>query len=682
MNESDTPIPKVGRPSTRMSTKGRSNSLGSHPRSPNKTIIITSPLAETRVITPVPNMHVDRPQSIRNVDPVVTPVVNVGIDEPEPPRDEEAAIPPVVNAPRDQPQQPRDAEPGIPIPNPTGENNYAHTEPPNGASASQTHDIPRVDPREQARKRMRKQAQIIVEECQEFLEIYEGIQLNPHLLSRMEYESKELLTSLSNCYDQLDDDADLVDVVREIRKWKRIIKTFVVSMLGKYKDPTITPASPPPATSPSMQSTHAPRDKRDASPNTVDLLRRDLIFFMSKLHDNNMPDIGLGAEVSNSELRDLHDIRLPRISKAIDDCRKVLKSYSACASYDRNLAREAQETCEEASIWSTDLVDRFYKQKLHLDKNVRQREITFSIFKPGGEVSIYQFMNKFEAWADGYLSEEAKADQLFNKYLDKSITECYTEISTLQENFEAMKRWLIKKYGSIVPIAHGCIKAIAKLKVPSEANHTASVQYLRSIHKLLVNLPELEIAKGKPVPQLQNYLGSNAFLSALLEAIPPYIQDDTFKVLMDKGIDDVDTIEGKQHLPIIVDIIKRRFTLLELKIKSTPTQTTQINPQSSNKTNKSTPATQYKSTNVTNTPQPNVSLPSPQQNPAPINTQPPRLTGGNTVPINNPRPQSHQQNQPTWNRWSCPVKDHHGHNVSDCIEFWNMPPRQKICLQV
>ena len=58
---------------------------------------------------------------------------------------------------------------------------------------------------------------------------------------------------------------------------------------------------------------------------------------------------------------------------------------------------------------------------------------------------------------------------------------------------------------------------IVKLSIPSDSNPSASVQYLHSVYKLLVNLTELEIAKGRPVPDLQEYLSSNAFLSSLLE---------------------------------------------------------------------------------------------------------------------------------------------------------------------
>ena len=151
-----------------------------------------------------------------------------------------------------------------------------------------------------------------------------------------------------------------------------------------------------------------------------------------------------------------------------------------------------------------------------------------------------------------------------------------------------MKHWLIKKYGSVVPIARGCIKAISKINQPKEHDHSASVLYLRAVHKLLVNLSELELSKGRPVPDLQEYLSSNAFLSSLIETVPHYIKSKLFKELLKLGIDDIDRIKGQQYIPTIIHLIKQKFMTLELMIKSSPNSPppTNSNPQSAKKTNK------------------------------------------------------------------------------------------------
>jgi hypothetical protein len=244
----------------------------------------------------------------------------------------------------------------------------------------------------------------------------------------------------------------------------------------------------------------------------MDMMHQDLVFYMNRLSDDLMPDVGIGAEISNSELRDLYDVTLPQISKVVDECRRTLSNYMSKGNYDRDLASEARQRCEDASNWTSELIFRHRRNKLHLDKNTKHREITFTKFVPGGGVSIYQFLTSFGNWADDYLSEEAKADQLYHRYLDKSITESYAELNSMKESFPAMKNWLIQKYGSAVPIAHDCIKSIQRMPTPNQSDISGSAQYLRSIHKLLTSLSELEIAKGSAGPQATELPGKQRIL--------------------------------------------------------------------------------------------------------------------------------------------------------------------------
>jgi hypothetical protein len=225
-----------------------------------------------------------------------------------------------------------------------------------------------------------------------------------------------------------------------------------------------------------------------------------------------------------------------------------------------------------------------------------------------------------------------------------------------------MKLWLIKKYGSVVPIAHGCIKAILKIAVPNESNHSASVQYLRSVHRLLVNLSELEISKGRPVPKLQSYLGSNAFLSALIEALPLYIKNQLFKELLNEGIDDIDTVEGKHHVASIVRIIKLNFMRLELIVKSSPSiisQPQQVKPQNNNqqpkKMSKPDSNIHHQSSNVPNNQQLAVQAPNPPRSSGQNTSFPPVLTGGNATPLGNSN-QYQPNNQQRQNQSAEPVQ--------------------------
>jgi hypothetical protein len=642
MSDAKSSSQKPGRPSTR-AMRGRSNSLGSSPNSPSK-LSNLSPVVD---------------EILTNIFVPPLPSVDARLSE-DLARDKDAKG-------DDHPQEETAPGRGNSKPPPT------ETVPDKDVpSRDKDHDADR-----QYYQRVKQMAQYAIDDCQEFLELYEGVQLNKPLAQKIDADSKVLLQSLTTPLTELSDCDDSDNVAAELRRWKRVIKTFVISMLGRYSEQENV-GHPPHSTCSSVpdQQRYAPRnrDRRDVSPSSLNILHRDLVFFMSKLRGDLMPDIAMGIEVSNSELRDLHDFKLPQITKAVDDCRRVLKAYTSASNYDRDIAMEAQERCEDASDWTTDLLERFRMQKLHLDKNGRRREVTFLPFKPGGEVSIYQFMIQFENWSDGFLTEEVKADLLFNKYLDPSITECYTEICLLKENFEEMKKWLIKRYGSVVPIAHACVKSIMRLTKPSESDHPASLQYLRTVHKLLTNLSDLEISKGIPVPKLQSYLGSNAFLSALIETLPPYVHDDLFELLLKSGIDDIDSIEGRQHLRTIIEILKKKFMILELKVKLLPADTSPGSTPAPTTKKYSKPAAGHNQSVV-----PPTFPVQPASKPPPVYTHSPPLTGGNTTPLGQQRGHSEggQQSYPRFGRWACPVYYHQGHDVNQCADFWNMGPRDR-----
>jgi hypothetical protein len=642
MSDAKSSSQKLGRPSTR-AMRGRSNSLGSSPNSPTK-LSNLSPVVD---------------EILTNIFVPPLPSVDARLSE-DLARDKDAKG-------DDHPRE--ETAPG-----------RGNTKPPPTETVPDK-DIPSRDKDHDAGRqyyqRVKQMAQYAIDDCQEFLELYEGVQINKPLAQKIDADSKVLLQGLTTPLAELSDYDDTDNVAAELKRWKKVIKTFVISMLGRYTEQENV-GHPPHSTCSSVpdQQRYAPRnrDRRDVSPSSLNILHRDLVFFMSKLRGDLMPDIAMGIEVSNSELRDLHDFKLPQITKAVDDCRRVLKAYTSASNYDRDIAMEAQERCEDASDWTTDLLERFRMQKLHLDKNGRRREVTFLPFKPGGEVSIYQFMIQFENWSDGFLTEEVKADLLFNKYLDPSITECYTEICLLKENFEEMKKWLIKRYGSVVPIAHACVKSIMRLTKPSESDHPASLQYLRTVHKLLTNLSDLEISKGIPVPKLQSYLGSNAFLSALIETLPPYVHDDLFELLLKSGIDDIDSIEGRQHLRTIIEILKKKFMILELKVKLLPVDTSPGSTPAPTTKKYSKPAAGHNQSVV-----PPTFPVQPASKPPPVYTHSPPLTGGNATPLGQQRGHSEggQQSYPRFGRWACPVYYHQGHDVNQCADFWNMGPRDR-----
>ncbi len=62
-------------------------------------------------------------------------------------------------------------------------------------------------------------------------------------------------------------------------------------------------------------------------------------------------------------------------------------------------------------------------EQLHLDVKQEHREVDFVPFRPGNGVSIYECFHKFENWSRGMMSQDHRANVLYNRHLDFSLTD-------------------------------------------------------------------------------------------------------------------------------------------------------------------------------------------------------------------------------------------------------------------
>jgi len=474
--------------------------------------------------------------------------------------------------------------------------------------------------------RLHRDSRLIIEDCQEFIEMYEHVVMNPVTLEFIDRKAEGLISQIDNMRRKLSDSEEMDEVDTELRRGKTGLKKFMAAALNKIQAPEPQPVT----VQPTVQDSTSVQTAQDSSAGLLDMTQSDLEYFMARLRPNLMPDASYGTLLSNKELRELHSVVMPQISRTIEDCRKTLNSYTRSWGYDKVLAMKALSLCQDAADWVKDVAERYRERKLHLDVNSRHKIITFEMFKPGGEVSIYEFMAKFEAWSEDYLSEEAKADQLFNRFLAKSITENYIELTPLRHSFNRMKDWLFKKFGNIISLANKTIKGIQKLLIPEESHVPETVKYLCHLHKILIGLLELEISKGQPVPRLRSYLGSHAFLSPLIDALPSYITDKFFEDLVKKGIEGSEDIEGEEHLSSLLNLIKTKIKFMEFKARKSESLVAGVGE-----------------------------------------SELPLATASPLYPLPT-KPQASY-----WNRWACPIRDHTVHDVSMCAEFWNLSPQER-----
>jgi hypothetical protein len=379
----------------------------------------------------------------------------------------------------------------------------------------------------------------VLDDVQEFIAVYANVRITPPLLEAMNAEYNLLSEQLRGFRTRLQEipamEAPLVHVRRAM--------TELLQAAVHIRARAPVPHAAPVAVRPRSRSPVG-RNARNRSYDSLSRLESDIDFQLGRMGDDVLVNVRQGTVLMFDQLRTLNDVTLPQVKEAIHQCQLSLREYTSASNYNRDIAAEAQMRCQFATRWISELLLRCREKKLHLDKNLKHKEITFKPFRPGQDVSVYEFFTAFETWAGDYLAEDAMADQLYNKYIDPSITESYAEMVTLKDNYYGMKQWLIRRYGSVVPMAHGYVKAIGRLTVPKAGDIAANIAHMRAIHRMLTNLACLEIEKGTPVPRLEEHLGSNAFLSALVEVIPASVRKEISKDLVRQGLEDPYTLQA------------------------------------------------------------------------------------------------------------------------------------------
>ena len=76
-----------------------------------------------------------------------------------------------------------------------------------------------LDPEEDVKKKTARRILALLDDCKEFLGIYNKLQLNEALTKQLVAESNSLLEMLTTFLDLVDDSEDLEDLGREMHRW-------------------------------------------------------------------------------------------------------------------------------------------------------------------------------------------------------------------------------------------------------------------------------------------------------------------------------------------------------------------------------------------------------------------------------------------------------------------------------
>jgi hypothetical protein len=247
------------------------------------------------------------------------------------------------------------------------------------------------------------------------------------------------------------------------------------------------------------------------------LAMRQLDCEIGRLRSPRLIDIAPSADVKPDILKDLLKVDVPDVRKSVDRARDALKTLTAVATIaDAEKLLDAQDACEHAIGWIAMVEERCKGEQLHLDVKQEPREVNFVPFRPGNGISIYEFFQRFEDWSRGQMSQDHKANVLYNRHLDFSVTDGNKELEDAKGNYPLMKSILLEKWGVADIVCDQYLEGIRRIKMPSDPkDKVGMLTYVKNAYSRLVTLTKLEVNRGQLVPGLEDYYLSNQFLKRI-----------------------------------------------------------------------------------------------------------------------------------------------------------------------
>jgi hypothetical protein len=136
----------------------------------------------------------------------------------------------------------------------------------------------------------------------------------------------------------------------KIAKYRKNIVSICVELEEmSFNEETDLSHSPAAHSSPRHRGSPSCLPPYSPPPTALEFERRTVEFSLRLLNNSNLPDVETGISVDSEFLRELHDVRVPEVDRAIKECRDAVGKYATRHGCEKELVEHAQLQCERAS---------------------------------------------------------------------------------------------------------------------------------------------------------------------------------------------------------------------------------------------------------------------------------------------------------------------------------------------
>ena len=294
--------------------------------------------------------------------------------------------------------------------------------------------------------------------------------------------------------------------------------------------------------------------------NSEELSRKGMRLKKAGLALKKMLNPPVNDKLTKHTVQGIHKSLLTAVDAERNSVLKLLDRYETCRSEIPNpdLTCLIEDIIEDARDWSIGMRQKYSELdcgKKSLDSNLFEG---LKRFHKDSDINIFEFLKRFETYMEEQGTAKEKAVLLFEKYLSPDIQ---LEVIDRKENYQLMKKWLLRKFGDVRTITGNILKTMSKEEFPNQSSTATTVtSYYRNLNSVMKKIQELKKTVDMPIDDLNSHIYSNDFISKLLVYVPEKTRLDFMDRLINVG-EDPERIQGETAFKTLSTTIFRHFCM-------------------------------------------------------------------------------------------------------------------------
>jgi hypothetical protein len=391
---------------------------------------------------------------------------------------------------------------------------------------------------------------------------------------------------------------------------------------------------------------------------TLDVYGRSLRRQMKSLGKLLFPEPS--DTLDKATLNDMYRNRLPLVDSERRDLQRSLREYLKMRPANLALCDEVEDSLDSADQWSANIRGIYLNNGHHKKSQTKSLYDTLPKFSSNSEIDIFEFLRRFESLTTDFEISEERAELFFSKYLTASLQD---EVVKVKENYDKMKGLLLNRYGDLDTITSNILMVVIKEKMPTNnSDFGVKLTYYRKLQSAFQKIDKLVAIPDVSTKEVEDFIFGHQFLKKLSQLLPEQVLESFVDAMNDLG-QNITKIRGKIAFKTMLNCTNRMYE----KIDSMTRNTDFFSVDKSKKEKEKQKSSSSK--------QANHAYAGDESSSSDDDID---IKRGKGVHFQNKDRSGDRKERPVSSKkFPCIFKDHK-HNLSECVEFFLLSPKERV----